>query len=569
MSKTLPRLLLPYINDRKDSYGKDPSLGLRDPSSPNLGRKKLIVEFSSPNIASEFCSKHLRSTILGNFTANIHENMGWDVVRINYLGDWGKQIGLLGAGWERFGSEEQFQADPIGHMLGVYNQIDELFQPAVAASRAARDSGGDTAAIETQGLFAERNSFFKRMEDGGEEALALWKRFRDVSIEHYIKLYARLNISFDEYSGESQVNPETMDEVEGLLNSKCIFEESEQSWLVDLKKHGGKSGRVIIRDRNGSRTYNLRELAAVLDRARKYSFDKMIYVVADDHDMHFARIIKILDLLAMPDLAHKLQHVHFHKGGSQTSDHSHMLGDILDQCQTAMHDSLQSHPEKAALLGGASSDGAASVAAAIGISALLAHELSARRAADHHPLDIAKATSFARGTGPELQYWHARLCSILSAFASSSSTVNENENESKDNDNDDFFAPIEQEAYIDLLRILAQYPDITSAAYRSLEPATVMAYLWNLVDQVVVVLDSGEGDAADGVEAEVEADGEGEEKGDSGVDVGQNGKGKEWTKAELAVLEMAKQVLGNGMRVLGIRPVVGDGATAAAVAPTG
>ena len=208
-------------------------------------------------------------------------------------------------------------------------------------------------------------------------------------------------------------------------------------------------------------------------------------------------------------------------------------------------------------------------AAAIGISALLAQELLAKRATVH-PLDIGKTTSFERGTGPELQYWYARLCSILSASASSSSsTVNENENEkeSKDNDNDDFFAPIEQETYIDLLRILVQYPDITSAAYKSLEPVIIMAYLWNLVDQVGVVLDSGEDDVADGVEAEVEADGEGEEKEDSGVDVGENGKGKEWTKAELAVFEMAKQVLGNGMRVLGIRPVAGDGAAGAA--PTG
>ena len=231
MSKTLPRLLLPYINDRKDSYGKDPSIGLRDPSSPDLGRRKLVVEFSSPNIGSEFHGKHLRSTILGAYIANLYKNMGWDVVKINYLGDWGKQIGLLGAGWEKFGSEEQFQADPIGHMLGVYNQIDQLFQPELAASRAARDSRGDPVAVETQGLFAERNAFFKRMEDGDEEALALWKRFRYVSIEHYIKLYARLNVSFDEYSGESQVTPETMAEVEDYAKEQGHLR--GKRWIVD------------------------------------------------------------------------------------------------------------------------------------------------------------------------------------------------------------------------------------------------------------------------------------------------------------------------------------------------
>ena len=512
-SKTLPRLLLPYVNDRKDSYGKDPSVGLRDPCSPDLGRKRLVVEFSSPNIASEFHGKHLRSTILGAYIANLYENMGWEVVKINYLGDWGKQIGLLGAGWERFGSEEQFQADPMGHMLGVYNQIDQLFQPELAASRIARDSGGDPATIETQGLFAERNAFYKRMEEGDEEALALWKRFRYVSIGHYIKLYARLNVSFEEYSGESQVSPETMTEVEDMLKSKGISEESGRSWIVDLKKHTGKPGRVIIRDRNGSRTYHLRELAAVLDRSRKYSFDKMIYVVADDHDMHFPRIIKILELVGMPDLAHKLHHVHFNKGSqmSEKLGHGHMLGEILDQCQSAMHESLMANPKKAALLGDSDES-----AAAIGISALLTQELSAKRATDHS-FDIGKMTSFGRGTGPELQYWYVRLCSILKAASSDLSAFS-----------DEDFTPIEEEKYTELLRILAQYPDITSSAYKTLEPPTIMNYLVNVTDQLSICLETEEGQ-----------------------------KEPSPTPAESALFEIVRQVLENAMKLLGITPATG------------
>jgi arginyl-tRNA synthetase len=511
MSKTLPRLLLPYINDRKDSYGKDTSIGLHNSFSPDLGRKKVVIEFSSPNIASEFHSKHLRSTLLGAYAANQYENMGWDVVKINYLGDWGKQIGLLGAGWERFGSEEQFQADPVGHMIGVYNQINELFQPELAASRAARDSGGDTAAIETQGLFGERNAFFKRMEDGDEETLALWKRFRDVTIEHYVKLYARLNVSFDEYAGEAQVSPETMTEVEDILNGKGITEESEGALMIDLKKHTGKPGRVIIRDRNGSRTYHLRELAAVLDRSRKYSFDKMIYVVANDHDMHFGRIIKILTLMDMSDLANKLQHVHFNKG-TEKQGHGHMLGEILDDCQNAMHKSLEADPEKAALLGDSDDS-----AAAIGISALLAKELLAKRAADHS-LDIANATKFERGTGPELQYWYIMLCTMLKTTVVDLSALS-----------DEDFKPIEEEKYTELLRIMAQYPDITSSAYKSLEPSTLMLYLMNITDQLSICLEAEEG-------------------GQSGPDL---------APAELAFYETVRQVLENGMKLLGITPATG------------
>lgn len=158
-----------------------------------------------------------------------------------------------------------------------------------------------------------------------------------------------------------------------MLKSKGISQESDRSWIVDLKEHTGKPGRVIIRDRNGSGTYHLRELAAVLDRSRKYSFDKMIYVVADDHNMHFPHIIKVLELLGMSDLAHKLQHVHFNKGSqmSEMLSHGHMLDKILNQCQSAMHESLKANPTKAALLGESDES-----AAAIGISALLAQDIS-------------------------------------------------------------------------------------------------------------------------------------------------------------------------------------------------
>jgi len=443
--------------------------------------------------------------------------MGWDVVKINYLGDWGKQIGLLGVGWERFGSEEQLQADPISHMLSVYTQVDQLFQSELVASMASKDRRRYPVAIETQGLtqglFAERNAFFKRMEDGDEEAIALWKRFRAVSVKHYIQLYARLNVSFDEYTSESQVSPETMAEVEDMLKSKGLSEESNISWIINLNKHTAKSGMVLIRDRNGSGTYQLRELAAVLDRSRKYSFDKMIYVVADDHDMHFSRIIKILELMGMSDLAHKLHHVHFNKGSqmSEQLNHGNMLDDILDQCQSAMHESLKVNPEKAALFG--DSDGSA---VALGISALLVQELSARRATGHS-FDISQMTSFGHGTGPELQYWYARLCSILKGASFDLSALS-----------DEDFTPIEVEEYTELLRILVQYPDITTAAFKTLEPLIIMNYLVSVTDQLSICLEAEEAQ-----------------------------KEPSPTPAETALFEAARQVLENGMRLLGITPATG------------
>jgi arginyl-tRNA synthetase len=502
---TLPRLLLPYINDRKDSYGKDPSIGLRDPFSPDPGRKKLVIEFSSPNIVSELESKHLRSTILGACIANLYKNMGWDVVKINYLGDWGMNIGLLGVGWEKFGSEEQFRADPIRHMLSVYSKIVELFQPEVAARKSVLDYGQDTVPIETQGVFAERKAFFKRIEDGDKEALALCKRFRDVSIEYYTKLYARLNVGFDEYSGESQVSLETMDEVEEMLKAKGISEESGGSWIVDLRKHGAKSGIVIIRNRNESRTYQLRDLAAVLDRSRKYSFDKMIYVVADDHDQHFQHLVKILELLN-PDLAHKLQHVPFRKRPQMGH------GDILNKCQNAMHEYLKANPDKVTLL-----EDSKYPVAALGISALLAQELLVKRAT-YYDFNLSEITSFKGGTGLNLQYWYLRLCSMLKTTSFDLSDFS-----------DEDFTPIEEEIYFDFLRILAQYPEVTSSVFKSLEPRSVLLYLAKITDQLSICIETEKGTEESSC-----------------------------TPAKAALFESARQVLENGMRLLGIMPAGGQ-----------
>lgn len=509
--QALSRILLPYIHERKETYGRDASPGLRDAASPDIGKKKLIVDFSSPNIASEFQGKHLRSTIIGSFISKIHESMGWDVTKINYLGDWGMPIGLLGAGWDRYGSEEQFEADPVAHLLEVYNKINKEFIPASAESKRIRDEGGDPAEFEGQGVFAERNAFFKRMEDGEEKAIGFWKRVRAVNIANYTKLYAHLNVSFDEYSGESQVSPAIMAEVEEILRSKGICDGAEGTSLIDLKKHTGMKsmGTAIIRNRTGTSTYMLRELAAVIERHRKYNFDKMIYVVASDlHTTHFPRVFKILELMDMGDLASKLQWINFNENSpmSKQLGEGHMLGDILDHYQTAMDKSLNENPEKSALLGDTDKE----ALSAIGTTPLLAQELAARRA-NSHPFDINKMTSFEDGTGPDLQYWYAKLCSILDPYHVTLDLTDED------------YASIEDEEHSNLLRYLIQYPDITHVAYNTLESAGIMSYLSSVTAQLSSCLSEDEAGAAP-------------------------------TPAQVVLYEVTRQVLENGMKVLGITP---------------
>jgi len=509
--QALPRLLIPYIHERKDGYGCDIALGLRDAASPDLGRKKLVVDFSSPNIASEFQGKHLRSTIIGSFISNLHESMGWDVSKINYLGDWGKPIGLLGAGWERFGSEELFEADPIGHLLDVYHKINEEFIPAHLESKKIRDAGGDPAEFESTGVFAERNAFFKRMEDREEKAIEFWKRVREVNIDNYTKLYARLNITFDEYSGESRVSPTVMEEVEEILKSKGICKSSEGSWVIDLKEHTGMKqlGMAIIRDRNGTTTYTLRELAAILERYRKYNFDKMIYVVAlDTHTTHFPRVFKILELMGMKDLVDRLEWIHFNEGSQMSKQlgegKGHILGDILDQYESAMEESLKENPEKSALLGANNKE----ALAAIGTTALLAQELAAKRA-HNHPFDITQMTSFDEGSGPYLQYWYAKLCSVLNPYHATLDIADED------------YASIEDENHGNLLRYLIQYPDITHTAYTTIESAGIVSYLSSVTWLLSTCL------------------------GDEEINP---------SPAQVVLYEATRRVLENGMRVLGIKP---------------
>ena len=504
--QTLPRLLFPYINDRKDTYGRDISIGLHDPSLPKLGSKKLVIDFSSPNIDSEFKGKHLRSTILGACIVTLYQKMGWNVTKINYIGDWGKQIGLLGVGWEKFGSEELYHADPRGHLLDVYHKIDDLFAPEQAARKEHRGKGKE---IEPQGLFAERNAYFKRMEEGDEKALELWKRVRDVNVENYKKLYSRLNVAFDEYSGESRVSPNTMAEVEEILKNKGLCDEIDGSLAVDMSKHTGRHGAgwAPIRDRTGSSTYLLRELAAALDRARKYTFDKMIYVAANDNNRHFKRVIEILQLMDMPDLAHKLEHVSFNEASkmSEKIGRGHMVDEILDQCQRAMHKSLSDNPEKAALLGDNED-----TAVDVGITALLIQELSAKRSNDH-AFDIDKMVSFEYGTGPDLQYWYARLCSLLRTRPAATNFSDE-----------DFTSFADDEK--DLVRLLNQYPDITLAAYKSLEPVAILSYLFNVTGLLPYCI---------------------------GNDQDVNGP----TGAQAMLYEATRRVLENGMQLLRITPV--------------
>ena len=243
--------------------------------------KTIIVEYSSPNIAKPFHAGHLRSTILGNYICNMFKATGANVISINYLGDWGTQYGKLAIGYEKYGNETALKENPIEHLFEIYVQINADIE---------KDTSGE--------LKQQARNYFKEMEQGNEKYLTLWKTFRSLSISKYKQLYARLNIDFDVFSGESEQS-DGIDVLFSELKQKdLLFEDNDGCLLVDLEKY--KLGKALLRKKDGTTLYITRDLIAAKKRYYQYNFDSMFYVVANAQNHHFKQLFKILELLEYP-----------------------------------------------------------------------------------------------------------------------------------------------------------------------------------------------------------------------------------------------------------------------------
>ncbi|KAI8649729.1 Arginine--tRNA ligase [Fusarium keratoplasticum] len=522
-SMALPKLLLPYIEDRKSSYGQHKSEGLKDTSDTH---KKVIVEFSSPNVGSEFKGTHLRSTLIGAFIANIYECMGWDVVRLNYLGDWGKELALLAMGFRRFGSEELLKSKPLEHMLEVYLQMKALFKPEQEEIRKAKDEGRSSSEIEGHGLSAERDAFFRNLEAQTGDAVHLWAQFRHLTIHHMQKSYEGMGIRFDEYSGESQVKAETMSEVEGKLKAEGILEENEEgSWIFDFAKHAGKAGKglpaQVLRNHDGSSTYLLRDIGAVIDRYKAHEFDKMIYVVSSRQRSHFQQLSIALRLMGRADLEEKIHYVSF---GEIHGLEGHMNGpllldNILDQCS-------QSLQQLSALIPSEKFNGSQ-----LAIGALLSREVAAKKRSHGYTIDPNHIFSEDEGASLNLQQFYARIVSQISELQ-----TDDVEGVSPD------ASVFEDDVTAELLGALARYPDVTATAFKSLEPHTIFMYISQLAESLEFQ-ELDEDDAED-----QEEDGSSSQAGPSSwaEEVPPGAR-----RARLELYRCARQVVENGMRLLG------------------
>jgi arginyl-tRNA synthetase len=396
-------------------------------------------------------------------------------------------------------------------------KIYALFKPEEDACKAARRNGEEVSKLETTGLLGEVKNYFKSMEEGDAEKLALWERFRTMSIERYKLSYARLNIVFDEYSGESQVKQSSMGNAESILKDKGIAETNEGAIMVNFKKHGAPTlEKTVLRNSNGTTNYLLRDVGAAIERTERFSFDKMLYVVMSQQDVHLAQLFKILELMGgkYKDMSDKMQRVNFGavKGMSTRKGNVRFLDDILQECATAMHEVMQRNQEKYAQI-----EEPQKVADTLGISSVMVQDMSGKRV-NGYPFDISRMTSFEGDTGPYLQYAHARLCSVARKAAYSRQDILRAN-----------ISLLTAPHAVDLIRLLAQYPDIVRHALKTLEPPTVLTYLFRLTHQL-----SSSYDVLRVVGAL---------------------EGQEMSLARAAVYEAARQVLSNGMRLLGLSPV--------------
>jgi arginyl-tRNA synthetase len=311
-SKSTRTQLENYNLDKNELINKVLSPQIRHSS---IKKRKILVEFSSPNICKPFHVGHLRSTIIGNFISNLYSYLNNDVIKINYLGDWGTQFGFLNVGLElNKVTEAEIKSNPIQTLYTAYVSANKLAEhdPSI----------GDKARLA-----------FHQLENGVSEELKKWEKFREYTIDELKTIYERLGVNFNEYHWESMYGRKEISQVIDQMQAQGLIVEQEDGKKV--VKVGDR--RVPIMKSDGTTLYLTRDVAAMLDRYNKYQFDQIIYVVDHGQSDHFTALFDIVRQLQMP-WCDRTQHIKFGriKGMSTRKGMVVFLRDILDEAKEIM-----------------------------------------------------------------------------------------------------------------------------------------------------------------------------------------------------------------------------------------
>lgn len=438
----------PYINfflDKtkisSDVLGQVISAG-SDYASQNLGQGRSIAfDMSSPNIAKPFSIGHLRSTVIADALANIVEKLGYKPVRINHLGDWGKQFGMLIVAYKKWGDRAAVEANPISELLKLYVRINE---------EAESDSTVDEEARE----------WFRKLEAGDEEATSLWQWFRDESLVEFNRLYTELDVSFDSYNGEAFYN-DKMDEIVDLLTEKGLLVESQGAQVVNLEKYGIEHP-ALIKKSDGATLYITRDLAAALYRKRTYDFAQSIYVVGNEQSAHFKQLKAVLKEMGY-DWSDDMVHVAFGLVTKEGKKLSTRKGNVILLEPTIAEAVSRAQSQIEAK--NPNLENKEAVAHAVGVGAIKFYDLKTDRM-NGYDFDLETMVSFEGETGPYVQYAHARIQSILrkadfQPSASESYSLNDVES-------------------WEIIKLIQNFPQVIERAYNNLEPSIIAKFAINL-----------------------------------------------------------------------------------------
>lgn len=425
--KDLARKVVWEVINKKEAYG-----------TSNFGKQnKILVEFSSPNIAKPFGIGHLRSTIIGNVISNICESQGFKVKRINYLGDWGTQFGKIILGFEKFGSEEKLEKDPINHLLEIYVKINK-----------------------NKKYEKEAREWFKKLEQKDHKAGSLWRAFRELSLEEFTQLYKKLGIKFDIYDGESNYQKQ-MQQVIKDLQEKKLLKKSQGALVIDLTQYD--LGVCLIQKSDGTTLYSTRELAAAISRYKQHKFFSMIYEVGQEQKLHFKQIFKILELMGYSwakNCIHVEHGLYLDKDGKKFATRTGktiFMKDILENTINLAKKEILQRDKKL------SKEELEKRANEIAIAAIFYGDLKNNRK-NNMIFDLQRFVSFEGDTGPYILYSYARASSIL--------------RKSQNNDKFQIF-DLEQKE-IELVKKLLLFPEVVLNSYKTLNPSLIANYSYQV-----------------------------------------------------------------------------------------
>ena len=414
------------VFSQKEHYGEKPKNG-----------QKVLLDFSSPNIAKPFSMGHLRSTVIGNALANISEKQGYNAIRINHLGDWGTQFGKLIVAYKLWGNKEAIEQNPIEELLKIYVKFHEEAEHNADLNEQARQA-------------------FKDLEGGNIEAASLWEWFRGASLKEFEQIYKVLGVSFDSFNGEAFYN-DKMQSVVGELTAKGLLEESEGAMVVKLDN----MTPCLITKKDGATLYATRDLAAAIYRHKEYSPAKLFYIVGNEQSLHFKQLFAVLKKMGY-EFAEHCEHIPFGmmlKDGKKMSTRKGkvvLLAEVLTETIEAAKKNIE---EKNPNL-----EKKDEVANDVGIGAVIFNDLKNDRMNDIE-FSIEKMVNFEGETGPYLQYTNARIHTLLTKgnFALQEDTLNN----------------LDEEAW-GIIKFMESFPIVIEAAFTQASPAIIAKYSLSL-----------------------------------------------------------------------------------------